>query len=241
MTRNYIILSIQIVIGFGIYYLLTSLIENNLIVLAILLGVALIFVVYGLFQSKNPADVLEIMSDTDKYLDGIEKHKEKPNKYHLLRAYGLIHAGKFEDAKNEYRLITDQEQLKDKHLKFIDTVLNLKIAYQDGNTSLYKGIFNKAVEDEVFKNVNVSDEMFLVHLQMLQGKNKDAEETAKKVIPTIKKRIYIIELEYLLAVSYYNQNKLEDCNAVCEFVIERDFNVIYTSLCQKMHNTLNKV
>jgi hypothetical protein len=241
MFKTYGKITLQLAIGFALYYLLNYFIEDKLIVIAVLLSIVAIFLTYGILQSKNPADVLEIMIDYDRYIKHIERFKEDQNKYNLLKAYGLVHHGDYDTARSTYALITDTKQLEDKHLKFIDTAINLKFAYNADNLGLYTGIYTKAVEDGVFKEVNLHDDVFKVHLKMLERKYLDAEEVAKEVIPGLKKRIYIIELEYLLAKAYFEQNKLDDCSAVTEFVVDKGFNVVYTKLCEEMHQKVNRI
>ena len=238
MNRQTIKFIVQVLLGFGFYYLMITLIEDRTIVLIILLSIAAIFIIYGLLRSKNPADYLEVLCDADKLLDQAERMNNKPNKQRLLKAYGLIHKGNYDEAKAIYQGITDQDHLKDVHLKFIDTAYQLKVAFNDENQALFSGIYNQAVTDNVFKNVNLHDDVFNVHMNVLDKRYSKAIELAKEVIPTIKKRVYIIELEYLLAYSYNKERKTEDAKAVCEFVTEKNFNVVYTELCQDLLNSL---
>lgn len=233
--------SIQLIMAAGLVFLLRELIDNEAIVIGILVGIVFLVVIYGVVVlNPNPADLLELVCSVEKFQQHIEKHKSKPNIYHLLSAYALIHLGKFEEAKAEYSNVTKTELPDTKNYKFICTVIDLEFAFESKNLDLYKGILLKAMEDKVFQNVNIPINVFKVHQKVLEKDFREAEELAKEVIPTIRKRLFIVELEYLLALSYLEQDKLDDCSAVCEFIIEKNYNVIYTSLCQEMYNKVNR-
>ena len=148
-------------------------------------------------------------------------------------AYGYVHAGMYDEAQSYF-------SKKDKNLIFAYTATEIKLIYNKDNRDLLEGLINQAIENNVFKNVNVTNDLFRVHLYILDEKYEFAEELAKDVIPTLKKRVYIFELEYLLALAYYEQNKLDDCHAVTDFVIEKNNNLIYTSLCQKLNDKINR-
>lgn len=224
-----------------LYWGLNSLIDNNVIVIAILIGIIFLIIIYGIYViGGNPADLLEIVVDYPKYILHIEKYNEEPSKYHLLKAYGLVYAGKFDEARTEYANVAVKDLKENKHLVFIKTVVDLKFAFENQNADLFKGILFKATEDKVFENVELPNDLFKAHLAILEADYKKAEKLCKEVIPVIKKRLFIIELEYLLAVSYFELNKLDDCSAVCEFVVEKNYQVEFTEKCSVMYNKVNR-
>lgn len=241
MTRGYYFkIFIQIAFGFGLYYLLTTFIENNAIVLGILLAIVIAFLIYGILTQKNPADVLEVVCDYDKFLKSIDKNREQENMYSLLMAYGYVHNGKFEEAQSLLDGIKYETLLHDKRFNFINTVVTLKLAFENNDRDLYGKLFTEAIENEVFSKVEMSNDVFRVHFLILDGNYDKAELMIKDAIPQLKTRLYILELEYLLALSYLKQDKKEDCKAVCEFLIMKDYNIIYTKLCKDINDTLEE-
>ena len=242
MFKMYAKVLIQVGLAVALYYALSSFIESDVTIVIVLVSIIFLIIIYGImFLSKNPADLLELVCDYDKYDSKIEKHKDKnPSMYHLLKAYGLVHLGEFDQAKTEYALVSVSELGEDKYNLFIKTVIDLKFAFEEGKLDLFKGIHLKAIEEKVFENVELKNEIFKVHQHILEKNYKKAEETAKEVIPEAKKRLYVIELEYLLALSYYEQNKLDDCSAVCEFVVSKEFKLAYTDKCRVRFEKVNR-
>lgn len=239
MIKMYAKVLLQAGAAVGLYYLLHMFIENDIVIVVILFSVVIAIMVYGIYAiDSSPADLLDISVDPDKFETKIEKYKNDTSKYQLLKAYSLVHRGEYDKAKVEYSKVTTT--FSKKHEVFIKTAIDLKFAFNNNNKDLFRGILTKAIDESVFEKVNVPNDTFKVHQHVLDKKYKEAEELAKEVIPTIKKRLYIIELEYLLALSYFEQNKLDDCDAVCDFVIHKDYKLQYTDLCKEMYKKINK-
>ena len=117
---------------------------------------------------------------------------------------------------------------------------------ETGDISVWKGIAQDALI------MNIDDLVCIgatnnIMLSSTIGRNKNvipgevisaiingSEELLKEVIPKIKKRVLVIELEYLLALAYANQSKIEDSKAICEFIIEKNRTTIHTELCKQL-------
>jgi len=241
MFKMYGKVILQVGVAFLIYYALRTVIESDLIIIGILVGIIVAVILYGvLFLSRNPADLLDIVCNVEKYNVYIEKFKDDENIYSLLKAYGYIHTGSIVEARESFNKVNKELLKKEKNIIFIKTAIELELKYDENDTQGFYLLLEKAKEEKVFVNVLVPNEIFDVHLEMLNKNYSKAEEVAKEVIPNIKKRLYVIELETLLAESYFEQNKLDDCSAVSEFVVEKNYNLKYTEICKKMFEKVNR-
>ena len=189
----------------------------------------------------NHADLLEVLVNPDKHFEHIKKFENKDdNKYNTLYAYGLSYIGKYEEAKIAIDKVQYDDIKTSVNLHYVYHVTKLHLAYNNKDRGEYKDAFEFASSFNVFEKVNIPKEAFECHQLLLDGYSDQAEEKLKKLIPRIRKRVLIIELEYLLALSYYNQNKIDDCIAVCEFIVEKNHPVVHTRLCKELLEKVKK-
>ena len=151
-----------------------------------------------------------------------------------MLAYGLSYEGEYDLAEQMLQRVIYEDIRTSKNLRYDYYVTKLHILYNNKDRGGYQREYDQALKDKVFYKVEVIPETFSAHLLILDGKYQEAEQLLIDVIPNIRKRVLVIELEYLLAYSYFKQNKLEDCKAVCKFVDEKNHKVAYTSLCRDL-------
>ena len=116
-------------------------------------------------------------------------------------------------------------------------VTQVELDYE-GSCAVDQDFLNTAGMAE-YEKVDVLNGAFEAHSLILEGYSEEAEELLKKVIPKIQKKVLVIELEYLLALAYANQGKTDDCKAVCEFISERNRQVVHTILCKELLDTIS--
>lgn len=236
MIKKYLKVFIQITSGLILYYLLRTYIENDFILIGILVAVVFVFLLYGvMFTKRNPADYLEVICDYDKFVEYVGKNKLDQNLKNILDAYGYVHSGQFDKASEVYSKVNEAMlDEKNPHQYFMNEVIKLELMFNDGDSEGLLKTLLKAIELNRFENVKVPKDMYKVHYFILEKEYEKAAEIAMEVIPQLRKRVYIIELEYLLALSYYHQKKYEDCKAVCEFITAKGHNIAYTSQCKEL-------
>ncbi len=234
MKKN-LFLMLQIVLGFGLYYLLASIIDNTFILLAAIIIVGVVIILIRSMYIRNESDVLEILINPTEHFKVIKKHEMKdPNKYNTLLAYGLSYTGEFKEAQSALDDIYYKDIKTSRNLHYSYYVTKLHLAYYNKDRELYGQTLHLAKEQNVFKKVGVPDGAFEAHLLLLEGQSERAEEILKNVIPKVKKRILVVELEYLLALAYANQGETNDSKAICDFIIGRKHPVVHTTLCEKL-------
>lgn len=241
MLKAYIKFTLQLIIVIGAYFLLDYYLPNSRYILYIYIGLALPFLFWGLLSSKNYTGYLDTVVKPDLFYESIQKYKsDKADIYHLLLAYGNYYEGKTEDAKNYFSKVKYQEIDKDPKLDLVYYIVQLGLSFEEGDLINYSKTYQKALDERVFAKAKLNKDIFKVKEFVLEKKYDDAIELAFIVIPQTKKRLYIMELEYLLAVAYYETNRLDDCNAVCEFVSEKDHKVKFTDLCRAYLAKMNR-
>jgi len=233
-------LIIQVVLGIGAYYILSYYIDNIFLLLGVFVVIGMALIIIKSLYIRNPAEVLEILVNPQKHFETIKRFELRdPNKYNTLYAYGLTYTGEYEEAQ----VIIDKVFYKDiktsANLHYVYYVVKLHLAYNNKDRELYKETLEKAKGLGVFEKVDVLNGAFEAHSLILEGYSEEAEELLKKVIPKIQKKVLVIELEYLLALAYANQGKTDDCKAVCEFISERNRQVVHTILCKELLDTIS--
>jgi len=145
-----------------------------------------------------------------------------------------MHQGKY-DKTEEWLTRIDKKKLPvNNHNSYLQAVIDLKLIFNRGDADSFARRLNTFDEEGVFDKIGLHPKTFMVHQHILYKEYEEAEELAKSIIPEIRKRIYVIELEYLLALSYLEQKKKEDCYAICEYIVKEDYSVIYTKLCKEL-------
>lgn len=235
MSRKNVIWIIQVLVVVGLYYILSTYITNLYLLLGIFVVAGIVIILIRSIFIHNDSDILEVLVHPDKHFDYIMKYKDKDeNRYNLLYAYGLTYIGKFDEALEAINKVQYDDIKTSANLHYDYHVTKLHLAYNNKDRGGYKESYDFANSFNVFQKVDIPKEAFEAHLLLLSGYSDQAEELLKKIIPKIRKRILIVELEYILALAYFNQNKMEDCKAVCEFIVEKKHPVVYTTLCEEL-------
>ena len=235
MSRKNLIWIIQVLVVVGLYYILSSYIENMFLLLGVFIAAGVVIILIRAIFIHNDADLLEVLVSPEKHFEHIKKYEKKDaNKYNVLYAYGLTYVGKYDEAQVAFDKVEYDDVKTSSNLHYVYHVTKLHLAYNNKDRGGYKDALEFANSFNVFQKVEIPNEAFECHQLLLDGYSDNAEELLKKTIPRIRKRVLIIELEYLLALAYFNQNKKEDCKAVCEFIVEKNHPVVYTTLCEEL-------
>ncbi len=240
MLRDYTKFFIRLGIALAIFFILANLIDNRYIILGIFAGLALIFIIIGLLSTKNHSGYLEIVLKPYMHYERIEKLKDHKDVYNLLKAYGLYYEGNTEQAKQLFAQVSYQEVSNNKRLDLTYRIVQLGILFEENDVEEYKRVYNKALTDTIFLKNKMNKDIFKVKEYILEEKYEEAIELAVIIIPKTQPRLFIVELEYYLARAYFELNRLDDCNAVCEFIHERDYQVKYTELCRQYLVQMNR-
>jgi hypothetical protein len=235
MKKRQIFLMFEVIAAIIAYYVLSSIVKNNLVLLGIvLIAGALIIVARSMF-THNDAFEFEMNMNPEVYFEKIKKFEVKDkNKYNTLLAYGLSYTGEMERSMEVHKMIVYGDIKTSANLRYQYYVTKLHLLYNNKDEVEYKKIYEEAKSYGVFRKVEVPEEVFEVHLLSLKEENEVVEEILLQIIPQIRKRILVIELEYILAKTYYNLNKIEDCKAVCEFVMKKNHQTVHTKLCSEL-------
>lgn len=240
MFKTYVKFFIRLGIVIALYFMLSNFIENRMIILGIFVAIAAVYLIFAIKNTKNYAAYLEIVVNPQLHYEKIENLKDDSNKYNLLKAYGLYYEGKFDEARSVFNSVNYQTVSDDKRLDFVYTVVKLGLLFEEKQLEEYKATYSKAVEEKIFLKVRVNKDIFKVKEYVLEEKYEDAIELAILIIPRVQPRLFVVELEYLLAKSYFELNKLDDCNAVSEFISEKDYKVMFTDLCRQFLIKMNR-
>lgn len=240
MIKTYTIFFLRLLIVIGLYYGLEQLGVERWIILIILLGVLSVFIIYGLSKTKSYSGYLEVVLKPTMHYEAIEHLRESNKDYfNLLKAYGLYYQGFHEEARRYFNLVQYSNVSSNAKLDATYYTVKLGLLYEEGNKDEYRRIYQISLDENIFLKVRIHPDIFKVKEFVLLEQYDDAIELAMLVIPKAKPRLLIIELEYLLALSYFKTNRLDDCNAVCEFISEKDYQVVFTELCREFLIKMN--
>ena len=188
---------------------------------------------YFLFKTKGEAK-LQYQVDADKYDRFIEeKYKDrKQNLYNLMKSYVLVHQGKLQEAENNFNQYEENYLLKNRAVFYIYIKIKVELAFFHQDLSEIKKIKEEFKMHAFY--VDYVETFMEVFELLLENKHEKARDLMFEIIPKQKTRLDIIELEYYLAYCYKVLNLKEDLIAVAEFVTSKQYNVVYTQLCQEL-------
>lgn len=199
------------------------------------LGVFAFALIVSRVVSKQSSEVfIEISCDAPKYLENVEKKYKGKNEnlYNLQTSYGLLHQGKEDEAFILFQKV-DPELIDNKN-RFFPIYIKMKTR-ELYSTKNYQGLkeYLESNVNESYMDENSKDYLKVFTL-LADDRFEDAIDTMIVVIPKMKYRIHIIELEYYLADTYRKVGRKEDANAVAEYVAGKEFKIIYTEWCQSI-------
>ncbi len=238
MGKSLIKYFVQVTIALGLYFLFVIYLDMKWPFILILVVVALGFLVFNVKNTKNGEPLLELQCDAQKYLDFIEeKYQEDPNQYHLSKAYALLFKGENDQAKEEF-LKVDKSSI-DKKSKFLPIYIRIEImlAYYENDKQKLKRLLDDT--SIPFEENELLKDYIKVFILLIEERYEETISLLVDIIPMQEQRVHIIELEYYLAYAYYKFNQLDDAKAVIAFIIGKNHKVVFTKLCDELHEKMN--
>ncbi len=234
MTKKYLGFFVQIVAAFGLYYLFVDYLGIKWIFIGIVIVAAFLFAFFNVKNTDNGEIYIEVNCDPQRYLDFIEeKYTEKPNKYHLTKAYAFIHQGKFDEAVSEFSQVDYDAIKKDTKLDPIYIRIDTVLAYFQKEDAKLNQILQKyAARDDA--DIVIKD-YIKVYLLMLRGEYEHAIDLLMDAIPEQYNRIQVVELNYYLAWCYYKFEEKERALEVVGFMIKKNHPAVYTQLSHELY------
>lgn len=218
----------------AIVYIILSPFFTPIQILGIFVVCFILYIIYDLKFNKDFFNTLEQLCDPQGFIEMIEeKYVAKEKEFaDLYLAYGYVYIGEFEKAKN---LISQYQQSDLNEINenvWFD--IKFKIAFNNKDKEAYMNLIDQ------FKSIEPSEyrinEIAVVELTsyIFDERYQELREGLLEIIPLQAKRIRIMELEYLLAIAHNVTGELEDALAVLEFVVKKDYGIIYTKYCNEL-------
>ncbi len=239
MTKSLVKIVVQLAAAIGLYYLFVDYLNMKWIFIVVLVVVAVLFVIFNVKNTINGEPILEMSCNSHKYLEFVEnKYKDGDiSKYNLTKAYGLIYKGDLLQAKEAFDKVDYLQIKEDEKLLEIYTRVRTKISFYDGDEFDLKLILNELSEQE--EDNQELKNYVKVYMLIQKHDYENAISLLIDHIPAQVNRVQIIELEYYLAYSYYQFKQMEDALAVCQFVMKKDYQVIYTKKSRELFEKIN--
>jgi len=235
-TFKIVIRMIAIII---IYYVLDYFFESTIIIILVLVAAAF-FISYNSIFKYDFDHKLKSLCDADSYLERINKRKSKKNGsiYNTYLAFAHVYIGNYAEAKKSIALVDKEVLSKKRDLieKYYGS--KLKIAFNDNDLDSYTMILKEFEIVYIGQNSEVTFKFFELPKYILEENYSEAQAILLEMIPQQKKRIYIYELEYYLALAHIALDSKEDATAVLEFVSSKQFKLIYIEKCKELLESL---
>jgi len=207
--------------------------ESKEIVPVVIIVISL-YMLYAILFKGNKEITLEILCDAEKYLKQIqEKNTSKENLKNLFMAYGLFYNNQIEESISYHGRVKYEDINTTKH-KFIYHMLSLKYSFDSNDVKGYKDNLDALRNSGVLKKVDTDELIFDVPLLLMNQEYDKAAELLVRLIPFQKKRYYILELEYYLALCYKALGEKENYYAVLDFMTKKEFKIVYIYKCRKL-------
>ncbi len=236
--KKYITLVVHITVVFIVYFSLSEVV-NDLVMLAILVAITIVYFMFTNNKGKTNTHYLDSQCNVDKYLEYVETNiKEKgESQYLVYKSYGdLLNNNilSLEDDINKIDIST-----LDLNERFLLEEIKIKLLYNNKDIEGYtaklieitNGEFSSAFEKDLLTLKAV--------LYLLKEEYEELIDLLFEIIPKQFKSYRVIELEYYLALAYIELGKEEDAIAVLEFITKRDLKIDYVvksrALLQNMH------
>ncbi len=230
---------IRMVAIITLYYVLDYFFESTVIVVFVIVAAAF-FVSYNSIFKYDFDYKLKTACDANAYLNKINKRKSKKDGsiYNTYLAFAHIYIGNYADASKSIALV-DKELLSNKQ-DLIEKYYGskLKIAFNNNDLESYTVILKEFENIYIDQNSDVTFKFFEIPKYILEENYSEAQAILLEMIPQQKKRIYIYELEYYLALAHIALDSKEDATAVLEFVSSKQFKLIYIEKCKELLESL---
>jgi hypothetical protein len=219
----------------AVYYLT----ESIIVVAAFTAVIIFVFVKDALFYNDKPLLYLDKEVDMQAYQTYLDQElpSRKQKYYPLYKAYALVYKGAFDEAQSTYDRFDQSIKVKEKNLYRIKTVIEMQLYYHRSNTEKLEALLSsvKASKLGSFELIN----SIKVYQLLLQENYEEAVDILMVIIPRLRSRVQIAEMEYYLAFCFYQLNRFDDANAITDFMLEKDYEVIYTELFRKLKDKNN--
>ena len=217
----------------GVFVLSQYLDRTVMIIVSV--TVLVLFISYNVVYKMNKDIYLEGTCEVDKYIEYVEKsYKDKDETlYRLHKAYALYYLGKESESRDLLQQIDYSSIQKDKH-KFIHRTLQLKFLYLDNNIELYEDKMIELHNSKLLQKLQIRKEVYEVPLLLMKKDYETARELLMNIIPTLRKRFIIFELEYYLVLCHIQYRSYDDAKAVLEFVSSKELEFTYIYKCRKL-------
>ena len=228
---------LAIIIG---YFVLSMYIDPLYIVIGAL-AITIPLTIYNMRTKSDFSYILEAMCNPNKYIETVHKKyiKKDENVYQTYLAYAYVYQGDYEKAALAIDKIDRSIIEKTSKLNFKYQIVLLKLAYNNKNIKKYKLLYEELQKIELDDKETIDIKNFEVPIYILEKRYKEVIVLLTELIPNQKKRYYLMELEYYLALAYIKVNRKEDAIAVLEFISNKRFSLIYNELGRKLLEKIN--
>lgn len=227
MYRESLILIGKIIVSVAVYYLLDYLF-GFVITLIIFIIILIFYIARGLSKGNDVSLYIEVACNPAKYIEEVEKRYKNKDVtiLNLYRTYGKIFMGEFIDVDNILSQI-DYSMLSNKE-KIMFHEISLKNVFNNKDIELYKEMLESILSEGIEIEFPNEVEIFKIPILVMNESYDEIVSKLFELIPAQRKRLRIFELEYYLAIAYIELGKIEDANAILEFIIGKDLKFIYT-------------
>lgn len=224
----------KLLVGVVILFLLSQWLDRTLMII-VSVAILVLYLSYNVVYGMNKDIYLEGTCEVDKYLEFVEKtYKEKSENVYLLhKAYALYYLGKEEEARELFTSVDYFSLGKDKY-KFIYRTLELKYLFLDENQEMYFEKLEQLVKSKLLVKFGIQKEVYEVPLFLMKKDFESARDILMNIIPAVRKRFIVFELEYYLVLCHLQYRNMEDARAVLEFVSSKELEFTYIYKCRKI-------
>ncbi|MBN2604396.1 MAG: hypothetical protein JXR62_01075 [Bacilli bacterium] len=230
---------VKVIVIILLYYILDALFDDTIIII-VLVSFILLYILYILIFKTRDNQKLEIMCDAPGYLSLLTKKYSKRNNTYsdLYFAYGYVYNGEYDKA---LELIQKYDVTKlNEENRYIWYNISLKIAFHNNDRNLYMGLYQKMKESSPSKKFMNELDVAKAPIYILEENYEDLIAYLMDLIPKQLKRFRIVELEYYLALAYYKGNWKEDGLAITEFMLKKNYQLIYHAFFEELQKELEK-
>lgn len=233
MMKESLKLSIKLVFIITVVSVLFRYFETKELVPYLIIAISGYFL-YSIVFKGNKELRLEILCDALKYHEYLEnKEFKNKNTYHLLKAYALFYLGNTDESKQFLSKVVYAD-IKNIKYQCIYYMLQLKYLFEEHNPSQYEKKLNEFSQSGLLDKFDADRDMFSIPLLIMNQQHQEAVPMLMKLIPLQKKRYYILEMEYYLALCYQALQEKDNFNAVIDFMVSKPYEIVYIYKCRKL-------
>ena len=226
-------LAFNMLLVLGLYAVLSYF---NLVSWYLILGFVLLIAVYFYFQIRITDNELyfEFVCNTTMYLRRINTSKDAKKDtdvYHLGLAYAAMYQGDVTTMEVELDRVDDSRLPNPERQLPIYIRIRARGAYEDKDRLTLEELLERVQQ----LHLESLEGYITTLILLLNDQYEDAIILLKDIIPKETIRLYIIELEYILALAYRDTGQTEDALAILEFIVKRGYGIIQTDLAYETY------